>query len=235
MIRDLDNLAQHAPFGDTTNTAQFWLELLVRVQILLSSDQWTSRRTLQVKVVLDQVLSSPLPRPPDFDGEVPFFFVGSLRSSGGMWWHCATFCACSDIVALRKKGKLGRGDVCMARRGARLRCECWARHNSPGSSLLITLPQPTFRFSHSVSLPQPARSALQLGSFLCSFGSGSACSLCGEFQTYAQTSSCSLPPPLRSVAFLKLVAPTFCFCSCAVSPLCARVTRQIEWGCDRVV
>ena len=30
-------------------------------------------------------------------------------------------------------------------------------------SLLIRLPQPTFRFSHSVSLPQPAKLALQLG------------------------------------------------------------------------
>ena len=45
----------------------------------------------------------------------------------------------------------------------------------------------------------PARSALQLGSFLCSFGGGPACSPCGEFLTCAQTSSCPLAPLLRSM------------------------------------
>ena len=71
-------------------------------------------------------------------------------------------------------------------------------------SLLIRVPWLTFDISDSVLPLQPARSALQLDSFLCSF----ACSPCHEFQTCAQTSSCPLTSLSRPAASLH---PRFVF------------------------
>ena len=51
---------------------------------------------------------------------------------------------------------------------------------SSSPSLLIRLPQLTFRISRFVSSLSPVRSARLLGSFLCSRSCCSSCSLCGE-------------------------------------------------------
>ena len=61
-------------------------------------------------------------------------------------------------------------------------CHCQSGCRSPLSRFPILSPP-----------PQPARSALQLGSFRCSFGGGSANLPCGELLTCAQTSSCGQP------------------------------------------
>ena len=77
-------------------------------------------------------------------------------------------------------------------------------------SLLMILPQHTFRISRSIS--EPVRSARLLGSFLCSFGRCSACSLCGELLACAQPQALSCP-----------LAPSFFAASHVSLPCCSHV------------